>query len=275
MIAFARCNLSRASPPKCDGRTAIYLYRRIGIRRSLVLTQRRRRSHDHTPFAQIRVIRGTPDVHCVLLFNCLSLNCGLGTSPNGVDSRLMFVDRIRVYAQAGDGGRGCVSFRREKFVPHGGPDGGDGGRGGDVILRADIHTDNLSNLYHEPIVKAPSGAHGQGKKKHGRSAKPKIVKVPVGTVVHQIEAPIQRNDDGEYDELEAAAPASNEQQSELRGSKSLISLAMARNLSFVSVEAVEKEMCISRVHEIARRSNIPKARKARRGYYHARTSDHG
>src|ERR1700754_1660004 len=83
-------------------------------------------------------------------------------------NRAMFVDRIRVFAHAGDGGRGCVSFRREKFVPKGGPDGGDGGRGGDVILRADAHTDTLSNLFYEPIIKAKNGAHGQGKKKHGR-----------------------------------------------------------------------------------------------------------
>src|SRR5204863_4232648 len=95
----------------------------------------------------------------------------------------MFVDRIKVLAQAGNGGRGCVSFRREKFVPKGGPDGGDGGRGGDVILRADVHVDNLSNLFYEPIIKAKNGGHGQGKKMHGRGAVPKIVKVPVGTVV--------------------------------------------------------------------------------------------
>ena len=99
----------------------------------------------------------------------------------------MFVDRIKVFAQAGDGGRGCVSFRREKFVPRGGPDGGDGGRGGDVVLRADIHTDNLSNLFYEPIIKAKKGGHGQGKKMHGRGAVPKVVKVPVGTVVHKDE----------------------------------------------------------------------------------------
>jgi GTP-binding protein len=95
----------------------------------------------------------------------------------------MFVDRIKVFAQAGSGGRGCVSFRREKFVPKGGPDGGDGGRGGDVILRADRHVDNLSNLFYEPIIKAKSGGHGQGKKMHGRSAQPKTVKIPVGTIV--------------------------------------------------------------------------------------------
>src|SRR2546426_12523553 len=101
----------------------------------------------------------------------------------------MFVDRIKVYAQAGSGGRGCVSFRREKFVPKGGPDGGDGGRGGDVILRADSHVDNLTNLFYEPIIKAKRGGHGQGKKMHGRSAPAKVVKVPVGTVVHQLGIP--------------------------------------------------------------------------------------
>src|SRR5881392_1044664 len=95
----------------------------------------------------------------------------------------MFVDRVKVFAQAGKGGRGCVSFRREKFVPKGGPDGGDGGRGGDVILRADRHVDNLANLFYEPIVKAKSGGHGMGKKMAGRAGAEKIVKVPVGSVV--------------------------------------------------------------------------------------------
>jgi GTP-binding protein len=98
----------------------------------------------------------------------------------------VFVDRIKVLGQAGNGGRGCVSFRREKFVPKGGPDGGDGGRGGDVILRADVHVDNLSNLFYEPILKAKNGGHGQGKKMHGRGAVPKVVKVPIGTVVFRM-----------------------------------------------------------------------------------------
>jgi GTP-binding protein len=99
----------------------------------------------------------------------------------------MFVDRIKVFAQAGNGGRGSVSFRREKFVPKGGPDGGDGGRGGDVILRADRHVDNRSRLFYEPLIKAKNGGHGMGKKMHGRSAPPKIVKVPVGTIVWEAE----------------------------------------------------------------------------------------
>jgi GTP-binding protein len=101
----------------------------------------------------------------------------------------MFVDRIKITAQAGSGGRGCVSFRREKFVPKGGPDGGDGGRGGDIVLKADSHTDNLTALFYEPIAKAKNGAHGQGKKMHGRSAPRKIVKVPVGTIVFPADQP--------------------------------------------------------------------------------------
>src|SRR5215467_11579163 len=99
----------------------------------------------------------------------------------------MFVDRVKVFAQAGNDGRGCVSFRREKFVPKGGPDGGDGGRGGNVMLRADRHVDNLANLFYEPLIKAQNGAHGKGKKMTGRAGADKIMKVPVGTVVWRAE----------------------------------------------------------------------------------------
>src|SRR4051812_50128440 len=111
----------------------------------------------------------------------------------------MFVDRIKVFAQAGSGGRGCVSFRREKFVPKGGPDGGDGGRGGDVVLRADVHVDNLSNLFYEPIIKAKNGGHGMGKKMHGRGAVAKVVKVPVGTVVYRAEGGGQKAEETDAD----------------------------------------------------------------------------
>jgi GTPase len=99
----------------------------------------------------------------------------------------MFVDRIKVSAHAGNGGRGSVSFRREKFVPKGGPDGGDGGRGGDVILRADRHVDNLTSLFYEPIIKGKNGSHGKGKKMAGRAGADKIVKIPVGTMVWRAE----------------------------------------------------------------------------------------
>src|SRR5205823_9791429 len=95
----------------------------------------------------------------------------------------MFVDRIKVFAQAGKGGRGSVSVRRETFVPQGGPEGVDGGRGGDVVLRAERHVGNLANLFYEPIIKAKDGGHGKGKKMAGRAGAIKIVKVPVGTIV--------------------------------------------------------------------------------------------
>src|SRR5947207_5008393 len=95
----------------------------------------------------------------------------------------MFVDQIKVVAQAGSGGRASVSFQREKFVPRGGPDGGDGGRGGNVVLRVERHVDNLANLFYEPIIKAKDGGHGKGKKMAGRAGANKIVKVPVGTIV--------------------------------------------------------------------------------------------
>jgi GTPase len=99
----------------------------------------------------------------------------------------MFVDRVKVFAQGGNGGRGSVSFRREKFVPKGGPDGGDGGRGGNVILQSDRHVDNLVNLFYEPLIKAKNGGHGMGKKMSGRAGADKIVRVPVGTVVWRAE----------------------------------------------------------------------------------------
>lgn len=98
----------------------------------------------------------------------------------------MFVDHIKIHAKAGDGGRGCVSFRRESFVPKGGPDGGDGGRGGSIILRADTHTDSLTPFFYEPIIKARHGEHGMGKQCFGKAAQDKIVPVPAGTLVYRL-----------------------------------------------------------------------------------------
>ncbi len=96
---------------------------------------------------------------------------------------IVFRDRVKVYIKAGDGGDGCMSFRREKFIPKGGPDGGDGGKGGDVILVADVTLDNLVDLYYRPHQVAERGAHGKGKDMHGRRGETCRVKVPCGTVV--------------------------------------------------------------------------------------------
>jgi GTPase len=95
----------------------------------------------------------------------------------------MFVDHIRIHAKAGDGGRGCVSFRREKFVPKGGPDGGDGGRGGSIILKVDPNVDNLTDFYYSPLLRGKRGEHGMGKNCYGKAAPDSIYHVPVGTIV--------------------------------------------------------------------------------------------
>lgn len=95
----------------------------------------------------------------------------------------MFIDECVIKAQAGDGGRGCVSFRREKYEPWGGPNGGDGGKGGDVILVGDENTNNLVDFKYKPHWTAERGEHGMGKDCHGREGKPAILKLPLGTVV--------------------------------------------------------------------------------------------
>ena len=95
----------------------------------------------------------------------------------------MFVDECTVKLTAGDGGRGCISFRREKYEPWGGPNGGDGGRGGDVILLGDVNTNNLVDYKFQPHWRAERGEHGQGADCHGRDGKPNLMKLPLGTVV--------------------------------------------------------------------------------------------
>lgn len=95
----------------------------------------------------------------------------------------MFIDRAVVNVKAGDGGSGIVSFRREKFVPMGGPDGGDGGRGGDVIVRADENLSTLLDYTYRDSWKAESGDHGSGANKTGRSGASVVLPVPPGTVI--------------------------------------------------------------------------------------------
>lgn len=100
----------------------------------------------------------------------------------------MFVDEVKIHVRSGDGGRGCVSFRREKFVPRGGPDGGDGGKGGDVVIRADHNLHTLLDFTYRHQYKAERGAHGLGSNKHGRNGEDCVLFVPAGTVVKEAES---------------------------------------------------------------------------------------
>jgi len=95
----------------------------------------------------------------------------------------MFVDRVTIYVRGGDGGNGCVSFRREKYVPRGGPDGGDGGSGGHVIIRAAAGYTNLAHLSHQRHWNATRGEHGQGSNCFGRGGTDTVIEVPPGTLV--------------------------------------------------------------------------------------------
>jgi len=99
----------------------------------------------------------------------------------------MFVDNIKLRVKSGKGGQGCVSFRREKFVVKGGPDGGDGGKGGDVIVECDNNTHTLSHYKGRKFLKAKNGRPGEGRKKHGANGEDLVLKVPPGTIIKDAE----------------------------------------------------------------------------------------
>ena len=96
----------------------------------------------------------------------------------------MFIAKVRIFVKGGDGGAGCMSFRREAHVPKGGPDGGDGGHGGNVVLRADASLSSLIDYRFKHHFKAQRGTHGKGSRMHGARGEDLILRVPVGTVVH-------------------------------------------------------------------------------------------
>jgi GTP-binding protein len=100
----------------------------------------------------------------------------------------MFVDQARIHIQAGHGGRGAVSFRREKFVPHGGPDGGDGGKGGHIYLKATSEKNTLLDFRYRKEFKSKRGSHGEGSNRTGKSGEDLTIAVPVGTLVYDSES---------------------------------------------------------------------------------------
>ena len=100
----------------------------------------------------------------------------------------MFIDEATITVKAGNGGNGCVAFRREKFVPRGGPSGGDGARGGDVVLRSSKSHNTLIQFRYRPEHKAQRGRHGEGSNCSGRDGEPLVLEVPPGTVVYDAES---------------------------------------------------------------------------------------
>jgi GTP-binding protein len=110
------------------------------------------------------------------------------------------IDRVEIALRGGDGGNGIVSFRREKYIPRGGPDGGDGGKGGDVVFEASHSVRNLKELGRRRIYKADRGRHGQGSNKHGRNAEDLVLKVPVGTQLTRLDADVGEESAGDLTE---------------------------------------------------------------------------
>jgi GTP-binding protein len=106
----------------------------------------------------------------------------------------VFVDEVEIHVRAGDGGRGCISFRREKYVPRGGPNGGDGGRGGSVIVEADEGLGTLLDFRYRRHYTAQRGGHGEGSDRHGASGEDLVLRVPVGTTIHEPHAGVLLGD---------------------------------------------------------------------------------
>ena len=106
-------------------------------------------------------------------------------SRNGDRGTQVFIDKVRIHVKGGDGGAGCMSFRREAHVPKGGPDGGDGGHGGNVVVEADASLSSLIEYRFKHHFKAERGTHGKGSRMHGATGEDLVLKVPVGTVVRE------------------------------------------------------------------------------------------
>jgi GTP-binding protein len=164
----------------------------------------------------------------------------------------MFIDEIKIYARAGHGGKGCVAFHREAYIPKGGPSGGNGGRGGSVILQADHDLNNLINQYYQPRLIAKDGDAGMGKGMDGHAGKDLIIKVPCGTLVWllkdttpPIEKKMRREDDEEDDDADERPPfsVSTSQRPVMRTSRgeAAMEIDLSRENETAEAEAAEAE----------------------------------
>ena len=159
----------------------------------------------------------------------------------------MFIDETTIRVKAGNGGNGCMAFRREKFVPRGGPSGGDGGKGGDVWMESSERHNTLVHFRFNPEYKAGRGRHGEGSNKTGREGEDILLKVPVGTIVydeetgdivHDFSRPDERVIIAAADEVAAATPSSPLPPTRRRASTKRV--APARKGHFASSETARR-----------------------------------
>ncbi len=178
----------------------------------------------------------------------------------------MFIDEVIIKVKAGNGGDGCTAFRREKYIPDGGPFGGNGGRGANIIFKTDEGLRTLLDLRYNKLIKAPKGANGQGKNKNGRGAEDVIIKVPVGTTVKDMDtgliiADLTKKDDevivakggrggrGNTAFATATNPAPNfSEHGEPGEEKNLkIELRLLADVGFVGMPSVGKSTTLSKI----------------------------
>src|SRR5437867_5210751 len=155
----------------------------------------------------------------------------------------MFIDEIKIYARAGHGGKGCVAFHREAFVAKGGPSGGNGGRGGDVILEADHDLNNLIAQYYQPRLIAEDGEPGLGKGMDGHAGKDLLVKVPCGTLVWRLAS---------SKSVEVSDPENDEQSTPLKlstGKRPTLRYAGSERAMEINLEAEAAESTAVHSHE--------------------------
>ena len=179
----------------------------------------------------------------------------------------MFIDEIKIYAQAGHGGKGCVAFHREAYITKGGPSGGNGGRGGSVILQADHDLNNLIGQYYVPRLIAPGGDAGMGKGMDGHAGKDLIIKVPCGTLVWKLPSakPVEKIEDEDEDDDEAEQENKNPMFSTSTGKRPLLRRA-------ASGRAMEIDLSVGQASSLSDRRD---ARPTPKGELVADLTQHG